>query len=111
MFLRVSAFLAVVIAAAAAAPNILVRQGGSCNTGSLSCCDSLQPVDNPSVISLLGSLGILQDLTGSIGLDCIPITAIGVGTGANCQQQPVCCNGSTAGGVVGLGCIPVSLGL
>lgn len=47
----------------------------SCSTGSVQCCDSVQPASSNAVSTLLGLLGIvLQDLTVAVGLTCSPIT-------------------------------------
>ena len=41
---------------------------------------------------LLGLLGIvLGDITGLIGLNCSPLTVIGVGSGNACSANAVCC--------------------
>ncbi|KAF9484667.1 fungal hydrophobin, partial [Pholiota conissans] len=72
----------------------------ACNTGTLNCCQSTQPTG--------GISGLLGILTGN---NCSPITAIGVGSGANCQQQTVCCTGNNQSGLIVLGCTPISLAL
>ena len=42
--------------------------------------------------SLLGLLGIaLQGLDVPVGLDCSPITIVGVGAGNQCSANTVCC--------------------
>lgn len=64
-------------------------QGGSgnydqCNTGPIHCCNSVEPAGSPSASTLLGSLGVvLADINTPIGLTCTPITASGLGSGAN----------------------------
>ena len=41
---------------------------------------------------LLGLLGIvLSDLNVLLGIDCSPISVIGVGSGSACNASPVCC--------------------
>ena len=41
---------------------------------------------------LLGLLGIVLDgVDALVGLDCSPITVIGVGTGNECSAEAVCC--------------------
>ena len=78
--------------------------------------------------TLAGLLGIvLGDLTGLLGLDCSPLSIIGVGTGNGCTASPVCCSNTEAvsdslleiteesthnfgqGGLIGIGCIPITL--
>jgi len=84
-----------------------------CNTGDMHCCDQVQQVgfrssaldilylflivvyqsDNlsPDVTTLLGLLGIaVGGLNAAVGVNCSPISVIGVG-GNSCTQQPVCC--------------------
>ncbi|KAI6111718.1 hypothetical protein EDD16DRAFT_1521767 [Pisolithus croceorrhizus] len=87
MFPRASAFLVAFISAAAAAPNIVAKE--------LRYWLASATARGRLTIDLLGLLGILQGLAGSISLYCIPITAIDPGTGANCEQQPVYCESST----------------
>ena len=51
---------------------------------------------DPVTSILLGLLGVvLGGINIPIGIQCTPITVIGVGSGANCVQQPVCCAGNT----------------
>ena len=41
---------------------------------------------------LLGLLGIvLGDITGLIGLNCSPLSVVGVGSGNACSANAVCC--------------------
>ena len=78
---------------------------------------------------ILGLLGInLQDVTGMIGLQCSPLSVIGLGGGSACSQQPVCCQNNNVvsviyscsrveerlttlmkGGLISIGCIPIQL--
>ncbi|GJJ14668.1 hypothetical protein Clacol_008934 [Clathrus columnatus] len=62
------------------------------------------------VQELEGLLGIaLGSITGQVGLGCSPITGVGIGTGADCAQQPVCCAGNEFQGLIGIGCTPLTL--
>ena len=46
--------------------------------------------------ALLGLLGIvLQDTNLLIGMDCSPITVVGVGSGNACSANVVCCENNT----------------
>ncbi|ETW80327.1 hydrophobin-like protein [Heterobasidion irregulare TC 32-1] len=90
----------------------LIARDGQCNTGTLQCCNSVQSSSDPVTSLLLGLLGVvLGGIDIPIGIQCTPITVIGVGSGANCVQQPVCCTGNTFNGLVTVGCSPINLGL
>ncbi|KAL4081298.1 hypothetical protein V8B97DRAFT_1913384 [Scleroderma yunnanense] len=98
MFIRASALLVPVVAlvsVVAAAPEpIVARNDGSCSSGTLQCCQSTTSATQESLNSLTGLLGIVAEipLVGPLlGLNCSPITVVGLGTGANCAQQTVCC--------------------
>ncbi|KAH7912117.1 fungal hydrophobin-domain-containing protein [Hygrophoropsis aurantiaca] len=118
MFARTSALLLVPVFALAAvampADSLAARTDGSsqCNTGSIQCCQSTTSATSSGIGSLLGLLGIvLGDVTGLLGLGCSPITAIGTGTGAVCNQEPVCCTGNVYSGLINIGCSPINLNL
>ncbi|CAL1710919.1 unnamed protein product [Somion occarium] len=82
---------------------------GQCNTGPIQCCNSVQSASSESSNLLLGLLGIvLNDLDVLLGIDCSPITVIGVGSNG-CKAQPVCCQNNAHGGLISIGCIPVFL--
>ncbi|EJF58017.1 fungal hydrophobin [Dichomitus squalens LYAD-421 SS1] len=101
----------------AAANSIEARQ--SCSTGDLQCCESTETIGisstsragSPAGAALLGLLGVVvQDANVLLGINCSPITVIGVGTGSSSSAQAVCCvDNSHAGGLVSIGCVPVSL--
>ncbi|KIJ46687.1 hypothetical protein M422DRAFT_86795, partial [Sphaerobolus stellatus SS14] len=82
-----------------------------CNTGDAQCCNTVGAANSlPGVATTLGLLGIvLQDVSAVVGLGCTPITVAGVGQGANCAQQPVCCTDNQFNGVINIGCTPISL--
>ncbi|KAH7915185.1 hydrophobin 2 [Hygrophoropsis aurantiaca] len=83
-----------------------------CNTGPIQCCDSVESASSPSASALLGLLGIvLTDLDVLVGLTCTPISVVGLGSGATCSAEPVCCENNTFNGLISLGCSPVNLGL
>lgn len=82
---------------------------GTCNTGPVLCCNSIQLPNSPTVVTVAGILGInLGNVTGLVGLTCYPITA---GGGANCSAQAVCCTGNLISGAIALGCTPVDIPL
>ncbi|KAF9259951.1 fungal hydrophobin, partial [Marasmius fiardii PR-910] len=82
---------------------------GQCNTGPVQCCNQVVPASNAAAQGTLGLIGVvLQDINIPVGLDCSPITIIGGGNGA-CQSNPVCCNDNSNGGLISIGCIPISI--
>ncbi|KAF9042957.1 hydrophobin [Panaeolus papilionaceus] len=83
----------------------------SCNTGPVQCCKQLYKANSADGQNLLGTIGVpVQGVTGLVGNQCSPVTAIGVGSGANCSNSPVCCtNNNFHGGVVSFGCSPVTI--
>ena len=51
-----------------------------CNTGPIQCCDSTEQASSEKGTSLLGLLGIvLEDLNVLLGINCSPISVIGLG--------------------------------
>jgi len=81
-----------------------------CNTGDAQCCTSTTQATSPAATNLLGLLGIVvQGVDVLVGLGCTPITVIGIGQGANCAQQPVCCQNNEFKGLINIGCTPISL--
>ncbi|KAJ3560049.1 hypothetical protein NP233_g384 [Leucocoprinus birnbaumii] len=85
--------------------------GGSCNTGPISCCNSVQQATPQTVNLLQGLLGIvLGPITGLIGLNCSPLDILGVG-GNSCSSQPVCCTNNQFNGLINLGCTPININL
>ncbi|KAF8553767.1 fungal hydrophobin [Imleria badia] len=115
MFIRFSTLLpvAALVAVAAAAPSALqARDSSECNTGSMQCCLSTQTSTPTTLNSLSGLLGIvLPTIEGLIGLGCSPISVLGLGSGASCTEQPVCCTDNTFNGFINLGCSPININL
>ncbi|KAH7905555.1 fungal hydrophobin-domain-containing protein [Hygrophoropsis aurantiaca] len=111
MFARLST---VVVASSLALLAVATGSTGSsqCNTGSAYCCDSVQSATSSQVTTLAALLGIvLGDITGQVGLTCSPLTIIGTGSGADCNQEPVCCTNDQFNGLINLGCSPLNLNL
>ncbi|KAL4076449.1 fungal hydrophobin-domain-containing protein [Scleroderma yunnanense] len=118
MFIRASALLLPVLAlssVAAAAPEAIVARGGdSCSNGTLQCCQTTTSATQTNANLLAGLLGIVGTIpiVGPLfGVFCSPITGVGVGSGANCAQQTVCCQNSDFNGLINVGCTNVNLGL
>ncbi|KAK0444146.1 hydrophobin-251 [Armillaria borealis] len=108
MFARIFALSALAMASALPASTV---DGGSCNTGTLECCKSVQSPTSAPIQTLLGLLNIpIGSVTGQVGLTCNPITVIGLGT-TQCANQPACCTGNNYNGLVALGCTPINVGL
>ncbi|KAI0770144.1 hydrophobin, partial [Fomes fomentarius] len=83
---------------------------GSCNTGPVQCCNSVESADSAAGSAILSLLGIvLQDVTANIGLDCSPLSVVGVGSGSACKASPVCCENNNVGGLISIGCLPIEL--
>ncbi|KAG6337312.1 hypothetical protein ID866_1774 [Astraeus odoratus] len=117
MFVRASTFLFPVVAlstlvAAAPAPESIVARD-VCSNGTLQCCGQTLTANQASVNLLQGLLGVVvSPLIGPLlALSCSPITGIGIGGGATCAQQAVCCEGTQFNGLVNVGCTAVNLGL
>ncbi|KAL5521983.1 SC3_3 [Sanghuangporus sanghuang] len=82
-----------------------------CNTGSVQCCNSVQPASSSDVTSLFGLLGvILDDLNVDVGLTCSPLSIIGLGSG-ECNANPVCCENNNFNGLIAIGCVPINISL
>ncbi|KAM5537113.1 hypothetical protein V8D89_009259 [Ganoderma adspersum] len=109
MFARAAAFSLLALPLfAAATPTVLRRD--SCNTGDIQCCNSVQDSNSTAITTLLGLLGVsASDVTGQVGLECSPLTVIGAGVGSSCSQAPVCCQNNNVGGLISIGCVPVTL--
>jgi hypothetical protein len=69
-----------ILAAATPVPT----DGGStnqCTTEQQQCCNSLSKAGDPGTAALLGLLGIaVQSLDVVVGINCTPITVLGVGS-------------------------------
>ncbi|KAG6375852.1 hydrophobin 2 [Boletus reticuloceps] len=104
--------IAALAAVAAAAPNVLEARTTApvCNSGSQYCCN--QKFSNPMDFKggPLGLLGVLLGLGVNAGVECTPVTVIGLlSNGAQCTQQTVCCNDVKQNGLVNVACSPVAV--
>ncbi|KAI0738361.1 fungal hydrophobin [Daedaleopsis nitida] len=82
----------------------------SCSTGPIQCCDSTANASDPAAAGLLSLLGIVvQGVDVLVGLTCSPLTVVGVGAGGSCNAQTVCCEDNSHGGLISIGCLPVTL--
>ncbi|PFH45557.1 hypothetical protein AMATHDRAFT_8987 [Amanita thiersii Skay4041] len=111
-----AARLALFTLPALAAANAIRRGGdgggsGQCDSGTLQCCNQTQDVKDAddSTLNLLKSVGVnVSDLTGLIGLNCVPISLLGVGVDS-CSSQSVCCTNNYFNGLINIGCTNVVL--
>ncbi|KAG5641022.1 hypothetical protein DXG03_006363 [Asterophora parasitica] len=96
--------------AASATPVPTIYQ--SCNTGTIQCCQQFFDANSESASELLGLAGFLGDSPiGQIGTSCTPITPIGLGSGNNCVQAPMCCSENSYNGFLVTGCAPINFSL
>ncbi|KAL4081296.1 fungal hydrophobin-domain-containing protein [Scleroderma yunnanense] len=116
MFIRASALLVPVLALpslVAAAPEPIVQRGGvSCSNGQQQCCNSSmnsQDVTQSLIEALVGVLVQVPIVGPLVGFQCSPITVVGVGGGASCSQQALCCSDNNFNGLVNLGCVNLNL--
>ncbi|KAG2140577.1 hydrophobin, partial [Suillus clintonianus] len=109
MFVRILSITS--LALLAIATPLSLRDSSQCDTGNIQCCDRTQPVDQyNNNATMFGGIPIAADVLGDVGIDCTPITIIGLfASGANCFQQPVCCSNETYDGVINIGCTPINI--
>ncbi|KAI0628294.1 fungal hydrophobin-domain-containing protein [Trametes polyzona] len=101
--------LAILAVATTAAPQAV---GGAqqCSTGQIQCCQSVQQASSEPITTILGLLGLLlEDLNLLVGLTCDPISVVGIGAGNACSAHTVCCEDNSTGGLISIGCLPISL--
>lgn len=104
MFTALTAITAIATLAAA------TPTPGGQPSSSDACCSTVGQADSQPVAGLLATLGVvIQDVTAIVGVDCSPITVIGVGSGSACSGTTVSCSSNELGGLVQIGCIPVTL--
>ncbi|KAI6142655.1 hydrophobin-3 precursor [Pisolithus tinctorius] len=107
MFSRIFAVAA--FAALAIAGPLEVRGSSQCDTGSLSCCNQVQTVQNLFNTSGLTAVAASVPVSALVGVSCTPITVLGTGSGAQCSTQPVCCTDNNMFGLANMGCMPVNV--
>ncbi|CDO73454.1 hypothetical protein BN946_scf185013.g89 [Trametes cinnabarina] len=108
MFAKLAVFATLLVTLAAAKP--LHPAAAQCNTGHIQCCNEVQQSHTAAMQALLGVLDIpFQNVNGEVGLQCNPISVIGGLSGTDCSQHPVCCDNLQNNGVIGVGCVPISL--
>ncbi|PPQ63117.1 hypothetical protein CVT24_005828 [Panaeolus cyanescens] len=83
----------------------------SCNSGPVQCCGTIHESGTwteTDLISLVGAT--VSNVSGQLGVTCSPITGIGAATGANCVSEPVCCEENFQNQLVGVNCVPATVG-
>ncbi|KAL7278093.1 hypothetical protein ACG7TL_008063 [Trametes sanguinea] len=95
------------ISAASAMPSY--SQSSQCSSGSMHCCNDVQPASSDIISSLLKSLQTGDvDSSSSVGVSCTPINTGSVGGNPSCTSMPVCCDGNSFNdGLLTLGCSPI----
>ncbi|KAI0653914.1 fungal hydrophobin [Cubamyces menziesii] len=82
---------------------------GTCSTGPIQCCQSVGKASDPAFNALLGLLGVVIDgFDALLGLQCSPISIVGVGQ-STCTANVVCCENNSVGSLISIGCIPIIL--
>ncbi|RDX48976.1 fungal hydrophobin [Lentinus brumalis] len=82
-------------------------RGGSPPASGNECCKTLTTASDPAAAGIIALLGIVvQDLTVGVGLNCSPITVIG---NSGCSDTTVTCTDNSHGGLISIGCVPVTL--
>lgn len=88
MFSKVLVAKLLLVSLSAAAPNggdyYSSDSSSVCNGGSLQCCNQMNApgtYDANEVATLFG--GVLDQISGNLGAQCSPISAVGGGTGGN----------------------------
>ena len=58
-----------------------------CNTGEMHCCESVQAAGSNEASTLLGLLNVVvDDVKVLVGMNCSPLTAIGLGGNSWCVR-------------------------
>ncbi|EMD41238.1 hypothetical protein CERSUDRAFT_127881 [Gelatoporia subvermispora B] len=74
------------------------------------CCQQVGAASSAPIANVLGGLGVvIQDITAIVGVNCSPITVIGIGSGNACSGTTVSCSSNELGGLVQIGCVPITL--
>ncbi|RPD53870.1 fungal hydrophobin [Lentinus tigrinus ALCF2SS1-7] len=99
-----------ILAAATPTPGGGGSGSGDCSTGPIQCCDTVEKASDPAAADILASIGVVvQDVDALVGLTCSPVTVVGVGSSGSCDANAVCCEDNSHGGLISIGCVPVTL--
>jgi hypothetical protein len=81
MFFKPALLIAAMVAFVAATP--IPGDAGNCNTGNIQCCQQVHDSKSAQGALLASIVGVsVSDITGSIGAQCSPISAVALGGGA-----------------------------
>ncbi|KAI0755803.1 fungal hydrophobin-domain-containing protein [Fomes fomentarius] len=109
MFSQALTALALTAIPLLATANPIHTGNSTCNSGPVQCCDSTALASSPEGANALSALHIVvKDINVVLGLQCSPISIIGVGISASCGNQAVCCEDNSHHGVA-INCIPVQI--
>ena len=94
----------------------------SCSTDPIQCCNTVTTAGSLAAASILKSLGVVvEDVNAAVGLTCSPVTVVGVqlvrlhlhsvstNLNAHSSANAVCCQDNSHGGLISIGCVPVTL--
>ncbi|KAI0755658.1 hypothetical protein C8Q74DRAFT_1222051 [Fomes fomentarius] len=84
--------LAITVMPLLAAANPINTHNSTCSSGPVQCCDTTALAGSPKgADALKGIHVVVEDVNVLLGLQCMPISIIGVGIGGSCNNQAVCC--------------------
>ncbi|PSR75331.1 hypothetical protein PHLCEN_2v9194 [Hermanssonia centrifuga] len=93
MFSKLAAFIALASPLLAVATPAAVARNTAPANPTTACCSSTVSSDSAQGIAALSSIAVvLSGLAVPIGLDCSPISVVGVGSGSACDSDPVSCS-------------------
>ncbi|KAG2123822.1 fungal hydrophobin [Suillus clintonianus] len=93
---------------------LFVAADGQCNTGAISCCNSVTTYDSPEAQKAFNQTGLVDVaavVNAFVGLSCSGVTVIGTSSGCEANQEPLCCEDNKYNGLVNLGCTPINVNL
>jgi len=82
--------------------------GGQCNVEKVQCCNSVTHANDKTASLIISLLGLVVPQSTAVGLNCSPLSILGVG-GNSCNAQPVCCENNNFNGLIAIGCSPINI--
>ncbi|KAJ7676644.1 fungal hydrophobin [Mycena polygramma] len=70
----------------------------------LQCCNTVVSASNVVAGQLLSLLGVNVSPSVPVGLNCSPVTVLGIG--ATCAENLVVCDNNSFNGIVAVNCVP-----